>query len=53
MKIKNVLDYKTNRELHVHIVDEEFGVLTGLLCDGDEFYYPATLVEVAPGIWRS
>lgn len=52
--IRRFLDYKTKRELHMHVNREELGVLTGVLCDGDKFYSAATLVEVEPGsgIWE-
>jgi hypothetical protein len=51
--IRNFLDAKTKRELHMHVESEEFGVLTGMLHVNDEFY-PATLVEIEPGsgIWE-
>lgn len=50
MKIRNFLDAKTKRELHVHVDSEEGRVITGDLCNGDKSY-PVVLIEVEPGIY--
>lgn len=52
--IRHFLNYKTRKPLHVHVEREEFGVMSGVLCDGDNFCYPVALVETksGSGIWE-
>jgi hypothetical protein len=47
--IRHFLNAKTKRELHMHVEQENLGVLTGVLCDANNAFYPAILIEVAPG----
>jgi hypothetical protein len=51
--IRKFLDAKTKRELHMHVEQEQFGILVGMICDADKFYREV-LVEVEPGsgIWE-
>jgi hypothetical protein len=48
--IRNFLNARNRRMLHMHVEREEFGVLIGDLCH-DGLFYRATLVEVWPGVY--
>lgn len=48
--IRNFLNVRNRRMLHMHVVEDRFGILDGFLCHGNQFYR-ATLVEVWPGVY--
>jgi hypothetical protein len=49
--IRHFLNAKTGRPVRMHVEQEQCGVLIGMLCHAGRIY-PATLIEVAPGIWE-